>query len=368
MSRRFLTAVLLGLSVSACVRAPSTTPVAQTPTPELSPSADATDTPAPSVEPTASPTPEPEPAVLLAAGDVADCELEGVALTTELLAGLVADHPDATIAVLGDVVYPSATAEQLASCYDPTWGRFADRTRPAIGNHDMDAEAGAHYYAAFGEAAGTPGEGWYSYELGEWHVVVLNANCDRIACEVGSPQHTWLVDGPRRLRRGVHAGLLAPPALHVRPARRRPAGRSVLDGAHRRGSGRRPRRPRPPLRALHAAGRRRLRGPERPASVHCRYRGRRHPAHHPGRAGQRGDHRQQLGRSLARPVVRLLPLVIPDGGRSRCRYGRSGLPRLTPAQPASGFRQRTSEKRAKSVSAEQISRPCWMAIAARCAS
>jgi alkaline phosphatase len=115
--------------------------------------------------------------------------MAGAALTSEL----VADFPDAIVAALGDLAYPSATAERFDACYDPTWGQFVERTRPAIGNHDLDAENGAPYYATFGEAAGTPGEGWYSYELGEWHVVVLNSNCDRIGCEEGSAQHGWLV-------------------------------------------------------------------------------------------------------------------------------------------------------------------------------
>jgi hypothetical protein len=127
--------------------------------------------------------------VLLAAGDVADCSMAGAALTSELLA----EFPAATIAVLGDLAYPTATAERFDACYDPTWGQFVDRTRPAIGNHDLDADSGAPYYATFGTAAGTPGEGWYSYELGAWHVVVLNSNCDRIGCGEGSAQHRWLV-------------------------------------------------------------------------------------------------------------------------------------------------------------------------------
>ncbi len=127
--------------------------------------------------------------MLLAAGDIADCELEGAALTAEILA----EFPDATIAALGDLAYPTATAERFDACYDPTWGQFFDRTRPALGNHDIDADGGAPYYETFGDAAGTPGEGWYSYELGEWHVVVLNSNCERIDCGEGSPQHQWLV-------------------------------------------------------------------------------------------------------------------------------------------------------------------------------
>ena len=126
---------------------------------------------------------------LVAAGDAGDCAYEGARLTGELLARF----PDATVAVLGDLAYPSATAERFDACYDPFWGPFVDRTRPAIGNHDLDADGGGPYYDTFGEAAGTPGQGWYSYDLGTWHVVVLNSNCDYTPCEAGSAQHDWLV-------------------------------------------------------------------------------------------------------------------------------------------------------------------------------
>ncbi|MEA2584117.1 MAG: acid phosphatase type 7, partial [Thermomicrobiales bacterium] len=47
----------------------------------------------------------------------------------------------------------------------------------------------AGYYAYFGAAAGDPAEGWYAYDLGGWHVVVLNSNLDMAA---GSAQETWL--------------------------------------------------------------------------------------------------------------------------------------------------------------------------------
>ena len=131
----------------------------------------------------------PEPVELVAAGDIADCSMAGAALTSEL----VAEFPNATVAALGDLAYPTATAERFDSCYDPSWGQFVDRTRPAIGNHDLDADNGGPYYDTFGDAAGTPGQGWYSYDIGDWHVVVLNSNCDRTGCEEGSSQHQWLV-------------------------------------------------------------------------------------------------------------------------------------------------------------------------------
>ena len=65
---------------------------------------------------------------------------------------------------------------------------------PVVGNHEYGRPAAGPYFQYFGAAAGTPGQGWYSYELGAWHVVALNANCARIAggCGVGSPQELWL--------------------------------------------------------------------------------------------------------------------------------------------------------------------------------
>ena len=203
--------------------------------------------------------------MLLAAGDIADCELEGAALTAEILA----EYPDATIAALGDLAYPTATAERFDACYDPTWGQFVDRTRPALGNHDIDADLARPYYETFGDAAGTPGEGWYSYELGEWHVVVLNSNCDRIGCGEGSAQHQWLVADLAASDADLHAGVLSPPAVHLRPARGRPTHRRLLDRPGRCWRGARPRRARPPLRALHAHGARWHRRPTRAAPGEC---------------------------------------------------------------------------------------------------
>ncbi|HEX7171116.1 MAG TPA: metallophosphoesterase [Candidatus Limnocylindria bacterium] len=182
-----LAAALSALTLAACEEAASSPPASAS----ASASASAFAVPSASASALDSPSPsaEPEPVELLAAGDIADCSMAGAALTSQILA----EFPDATIAVLGDHAYPAATAERFDSCFDPTWGPFVDRTRPAIGNHDLDADAGAPYYATFGDAVGMPGEGWYSYELGSWHVVVLNSNCDRIGCESGSAQHRWLV-------------------------------------------------------------------------------------------------------------------------------------------------------------------------------
>ena len=134
-------------------------------------------------------TPSAASADIVAAGDIADCALHGDTAT----AALIKQRPDAVVAALGDLVYPDGTAATYARCYLPAWGDFIERTRPAVGNHDLDADDGAAYWGLFGDRAGESGEGWYSYDIGAWHVVVLNSNCDYVDCDVGSAQHDWLV-------------------------------------------------------------------------------------------------------------------------------------------------------------------------------
>jgi acid phosphatase type 7 len=126
--------------------------------------------------------------VLLAAGDIADCDSDGDEATAKLLDGL-----SGTVATLGDTVYESGTPQQFADCYDPSWGRDKNRTKPAAGNHDYLTKGASGYFGYFGAAAGDPAKGYYSYDLGSWHIVVLNSNCSQVSgCDPGSPQEKWL--------------------------------------------------------------------------------------------------------------------------------------------------------------------------------
>jgi hypothetical protein len=135
-------------------------------------------------------TPPPDP-VLLAAGDIAACgdQFNGDEATATLL-----DSISGTVAALGDNVYPSGTADQFAQCYAPTWGRHTARTRPVPGNHDYVTSNAAPYFQYFGSAAGKAGQGYYSYDLGTWHIIALNSNCGYIGgCDVGSAEYQWLI-------------------------------------------------------------------------------------------------------------------------------------------------------------------------------
>ena len=100
-------------------------------------------------------------------------------------------HPDA-VAVLGDLQYPAGSLADFEASFDRSWGRLKDRTHPAIGNHEYETPGATGYFDYFGERAGPEGEGWYSYDLGDWHLVALNANCDEVGCATGSPQQRWL--------------------------------------------------------------------------------------------------------------------------------------------------------------------------------
>jgi acid phosphatase type 7 len=126
---------------------------------------------------------------LVAAGDIAYCGQP----YDEATASVVNSIPG-TVAALGDLAYETGTAAEFSACYQPSWGAFKDRTRPAIGNHEYESDSAASgYFGYWGSRAGNPGQAWYSYNLGAWHIVVLNSNCSAVGgCQRGSPQEAWL--------------------------------------------------------------------------------------------------------------------------------------------------------------------------------
>jgi hypothetical protein len=126
---------------------------------------------------------------VVAAGDIASCPSTGDEATAKLVASI-----DGTVITLGDNAYPDGSAEDFRECYDSSWGRFKNRTHPVPGNHEYKTEDAQGYFGYFGEAAGNPHEGYYSYNLGGWHIVALNSNlCLEIAgCHLLSPQVRWL--------------------------------------------------------------------------------------------------------------------------------------------------------------------------------
>jgi hypothetical protein len=128
---------------------------------------------------------------LIGAGDIAGCaNLAGAEATARLI-----ENIPGTVFAAGDLAYEKGTYEEFKDCYDPTWGKFKSRTRPAAGNHEYAGTSESGYFRYWGKQAGDPGKGYYSYDLGVWHIIVLNTNCgarELGGCAEGSPEETWL--------------------------------------------------------------------------------------------------------------------------------------------------------------------------------
>ena len=190
------------------------------------------------------------PVTLVGAGDIADCSYANDEGTAQLLGSTLRSlTPDGTLPPLeqaraiamGDNAYPRANRTQYANCYDnynldstwstfdasrqppDWWGQYKDHTMPVLGNHeymnsDDDSIKSQPYFDYFSAvddplyqpdfkppAAPVPndpannqfgltfGKGYYSYDLGSWHIVALNSNCDKVGgCDASSPQGIWL--------------------------------------------------------------------------------------------------------------------------------------------------------------------------------
>src|SRR6266550_3922496 len=125
------------------------------------------------------------PATLIGAGDIARCDR-----TNDEATGLLLDtYPSATVFTAGDNIHGNATLTNFNNCYGPSWGRNKARTRPAVGNNDYKTANAAGFNQYFGAAGGDVGKYYYSYDLGAWHIMVLN---DQITMTAGSPQEQWL--------------------------------------------------------------------------------------------------------------------------------------------------------------------------------
>lgn len=101
-------------------------------------------------------------------------------------------RPDVVLA-LGDLQYQSGELEDFRNSYDRSWGRLKSITRPAPGNHEYGTPRAAGYFEYFGRAAGPEATGYYSFDVGAWHVLALNSNCAEVrGCGPGSPQLRWI--------------------------------------------------------------------------------------------------------------------------------------------------------------------------------
>ncbi|MDQ1746891.1 MAG: trimeric autotransporter adhesin, partial [Frankiaceae bacterium] len=141
--------------------------------------------------------------VIAAAGDIA-CDPANPAYNggtgtssacdQQATSNLLVNQGYSAVLPLGDNQYDDATAAKYQQVYDPTWGRVKSVSHPVPGNHDYLTSGAAGYYGYFGANAGTSGQGYYSYDVGAWHLIALNSNCTIVpgGCAAGSPQETWL--------------------------------------------------------------------------------------------------------------------------------------------------------------------------------
>ena len=140
---------------------------------------------------------------IVAAGDIA-CDPDDVhyragagaarechhAATADLA---VAQNPNAVL-LLGDIQYESGTIGAFQASFDRTWGRLKRISYPAPGNHEYVAAGADGYFSYFGPVAGRVDQGYYSFDLGSWHLIALNSNCTKVpsGCGTNSAQSTWL--------------------------------------------------------------------------------------------------------------------------------------------------------------------------------
>lgn len=139
--------------------------------------------------PTEPPTPLPVE-VILVAGNIATCGTTD----DEATAGLL-DNLPGTIFTLGDNAFPNGSAEAYRDCYGPSWGRHKARTWATLGNHEYNSGTATASFDYFGDRAGPRDLGYYSLDLGNWHIIVLNINDKTVNDQVsfdGSAQDQWL--------------------------------------------------------------------------------------------------------------------------------------------------------------------------------
>lgn len=153
---------------------------------------------APQAVPAAAVTGDP---VVVAAGDIVcgSGTPAGDPCKHAQTAALVTSIAPAAVLLLGDNQYENASLTDFNNLYNPTWGAHKAITWPAAGNHEYQTAGAAGYFDYFNGPgvqtgrAGERGKGYYSFDVGTWHLIAINSNCSAIGgCGAGSPQEQWL--------------------------------------------------------------------------------------------------------------------------------------------------------------------------------
>jgi hypothetical protein len=136
--------------------------------------------------------------VIYAAGDIA-CAPGSAQTSTKChelkTSDIIVNGGASRALALGDLQYDSASLSNLRASYDRSWGRVKSITRPALGNHEGSGTGYFDYFNGSGVnngPAGERGKGYYSFDVGNWHLIALNSNCSRVSCSAGSTQERWL--------------------------------------------------------------------------------------------------------------------------------------------------------------------------------
>ncbi len=129
--------------------------------------------------------------VLIGAGDIADA-YDYQLMNATATASLITAYPTATVFANGDLTHANGSDADFLTAYNATWGPFRARTIPVLGNHEYFSLRGLSFFNYWGNTVGDPSKGYYSLNLGTWHIIVLNANCSWVPCGNGSPQEKWL--------------------------------------------------------------------------------------------------------------------------------------------------------------------------------
>lgn len=156
---------------------------------------------------TASASPAP---VVAAVGDTACTASQRATATScrqQQVADAIAKSDPNSVWLLGDLQYPNGSLADFQTSFDKSFGRFRAKWRPVVGNHEYNTPGAAGYFDYFGSAAGPRDRGYYSFNIGRWHVAVLNSNCEAVACDAKSAQAAWLKSDLKRNRRLCTAAL-----------------------------------------------------------------------------------------------------------------------------------------------------------------
>jgi acid phosphatase type 7 len=108
------------------------------------------------------------------------------------VSNLIKQQGVGNILILGDNQYENGSLANYTTSFSRFESGMGSYLLPTAGNHEYSTTGASGYFSYFGQRAGTVGQGWYSKDIGKWHVISLNSNCNQVGCTIGSSQYQWL--------------------------------------------------------------------------------------------------------------------------------------------------------------------------------